>query len=91
VLGVTALGPDLGGAREHAYTTVDRIAWPAGFWRRDIAAPRSIRSSTGRYCENRALGPHGGRNRFSKELTLGRGAQQFPTRPNRELQGKDDQ
>jgi hypothetical protein len=40
VLGVTALGPDLGGAREHAYTAVDRFAWPEGFCRRDIAAPR---------------------------------------------------
>jgi phosphoribosylamine---glycine ligase len=40
VLGVTALGSDLGGAREHAYTTVDLIAWPEGFCRRDIAAPR---------------------------------------------------
>jgi hypothetical protein len=28
VLGVTALGPDLGGAREHAYTAVDRIRGP---------------------------------------------------------------
>jgi phosphoribosylamine---glycine ligase len=32
--------PDLGGAREHAYTAVDRIAWPEGFCRRNIAAPR---------------------------------------------------
>jgi hypothetical protein len=40
VLGVTALGPDLGGGREHAHTAVDRIAWPEGFCRRDIAAPR---------------------------------------------------
>jgi hypothetical protein len=39
VLGITALGPDLGGAREHAYTAVDRIAWPEGFCRRDIARP----------------------------------------------------
>jgi hypothetical protein len=39
-LRVTALGPDLGGAREHADTAVDRIAWPEGFCRRDIAAPR---------------------------------------------------
>jgi hypothetical protein len=34
------LGPDLGGAREHAYTAVDRIESPEGFCRRDIAAPR---------------------------------------------------
>jgi phosphoribosylamine-glycine ligase len=40
VLGVTALGPDLGGAREHAYTAVDGIAWPEGFCRRDIVALR---------------------------------------------------
>jgi phosphoribosylamine---glycine ligase len=40
VLGVTALGPDLGGAREHAYTAVDRSAWPEDFCRRDIAASR---------------------------------------------------
>jgi phosphoribosylamine---glycine ligase len=40
VLGVTALGPDLGGARKRAYAAVDRIAWPEGFCRRDIAAPR---------------------------------------------------
>jgi phosphoribosylamine-glycine ligase len=39
-LGVTALGPDFGGAREHAYTAVDRIGSPEGFCRRDIAAPR---------------------------------------------------
>jgi hypothetical protein len=36
VLGVTALGPDLGGAREHAYTAVDRIAWPKDFCRRAL-------------------------------------------------------
>jgi phosphoribosylamine---glycine ligase len=40
VLGVTALGFGLGGARERAYAAVDRIAWPEGFCRRDIAAPR---------------------------------------------------
>jgi hypothetical protein len=38
VLGVTALGPDFGGAREHPYTAVDRIAWPGDFCHRDIAA-----------------------------------------------------
>src|SRR6516162_1629785 len=32
VLGVTALGPD------RAYAAADRIAWPEGFCRRDIAA-----------------------------------------------------
>jgi phosphoribosylamine--glycine ligase len=40
VLGVTALGPDLADARERAYAAVDHIAWPEGFCRRDIAAPR---------------------------------------------------
>jgi phosphoribosylamine--glycine ligase len=37
VLGVTALGRDLAAAREHAYAAVDRIDWPQGFCRRDIA------------------------------------------------------
>ncbi len=36
VLGVTALGSDIRGARDRAYTAVDRIDWPAGFCRRDI-------------------------------------------------------
>jgi phosphoribosylamine--glycine ligase len=36
VLGVTALGQDLGAARDRAYTAVDRIDWPQGFCRRDI-------------------------------------------------------
>jgi phosphoribosylamine---glycine ligase len=40
VLAVTALGPDLGGARERAYAAVDHIHWPEGFCRRDIGAPR---------------------------------------------------
>jgi phosphoribosylamine---glycine ligase len=40
VLGVTALGPDLGSARERAYAAVDHIEWPEGFCRRDIATPR---------------------------------------------------
>jgi phosphoribosylamine--glycine ligase len=38
VLGVTALGPDRAAARERAYAAADRIAWPEGFCRRDIAA-----------------------------------------------------
>ena len=38
VLGVTAAGVDLPSAREAAYRAVDRIAWPGGFCRRDIAA-----------------------------------------------------
>ncbi|HET8727590.1 MAG TPA: phosphoribosylamine--glycine ligase [Alphaproteobacteria bacterium] len=38
VLGVTALGPDIAGARARAYDAVDRIDWPDGFCRRDIAA-----------------------------------------------------
>ena len=36
VLGVTALGADLKGARDRAYAAVDHIDWPAGFCRRDI-------------------------------------------------------
>jgi len=36
VLGVTALGEDLAGARDRAYAAVDRIDWPEGFCRRDI-------------------------------------------------------
>lgn len=38
VLGVTALGPTLGEARDAAYRAVDAIDWPEGFCRRDIAA-----------------------------------------------------
>jgi phosphoribosylamine--glycine ligase len=38
VLGVTGLGPNLATARERAYAAVDRIAWPEGLCRRDIAA-----------------------------------------------------
>ena len=37
VLGVTALGQSLGQARERAYAAIDRIEWPDGFCRRDIA------------------------------------------------------
>ncbi len=37
VLGVTALGDTIGSARDHAYGAVDRIDWPDGFCRRDIA------------------------------------------------------
>src|SRR5215472_13956934 len=36
VLGVTALGEDLAGARDRAYAAVGRIDWPEGFCRRDI-------------------------------------------------------
>ncbi|HYZ42314.1 MAG TPA: phosphoribosylglycinamide synthetase C domain-containing protein, partial [Stellaceae bacterium] len=36
VLGVTAVGEDLGTARDRAYAAVDRIDWPDGFCRRDI-------------------------------------------------------
>ncbi|MBV9861098.1 MAG: phosphoribosylamine--glycine ligase [Alphaproteobacteria bacterium] len=36
VLGVTALGADLAGARTRAYAAVDMIDWPEGFCRRDI-------------------------------------------------------
>ena len=40
VLGVTALGQDLAGARDRAYAAVDHIQWPEGFCRRDIGAAR---------------------------------------------------
>ncbi len=36
VLGVTALGADLNGARDRAYAAVGHIQWPEGFCRRDI-------------------------------------------------------
>ena len=38
VLGVTATGGDIPAAREAAYAAIDRIDWPGGFCRRDIAA-----------------------------------------------------
>lgn len=38
VLGVTALGKTVRAARANAYAAVDRIDWPEGFCRRDIAA-----------------------------------------------------
>jgi phosphoribosylamine--glycine ligase len=37
VLGVTARGKDVGEARGRAYKAVDKIDWPEGFCRRDIA------------------------------------------------------
>jgi phosphoribosylamine--glycine ligase len=37
VLGVTAYGATVAQARERAYQAVDRIQWPEGFCRRDIA------------------------------------------------------
>ncbi|HTH15200.1 MAG TPA: phosphoribosylglycinamide synthetase C domain-containing protein, partial [Magnetospirillum sp.] len=37
VLGVTAYGASVKQARERAYQAVDRIQWPEGFCRRDIA------------------------------------------------------
>ncbi|OWJ67343.1 phosphoribosylamine--glycine ligase [Inquilinus limosus] len=37
VLAVTALGADIAEARSRAYQAVDRIDWPEGFCRRDIA------------------------------------------------------
>jgi len=40
VLGVTALGKDLGAARERAYGAIDNIDWPQGFCRRDIGVAR---------------------------------------------------
>ena len=36
VLGVTALGSDIGAAQARAYAAVDKIDWPKGFCRRDI-------------------------------------------------------
>ena len=36
VLGITALGADVGAARDLAYRAVDLIDWPEGFCRRDI-------------------------------------------------------
>jgi phosphoribosylamine--glycine ligase len=41
VLGVTALGSDIGAARQRAYAAVDRIAWSGGFCRRDIGQSRA--------------------------------------------------
>jgi phosphoribosylamine---glycine ligase len=37
VLGVTAMGSDIESARDKAYQAVDRVEWPGGFCRRDIA------------------------------------------------------
>lgn len=37
VLAVTALGADIAEARSRAYQAVDRVDWPEGFCRRDIA------------------------------------------------------
>ena len=37
VLNVSATGPDIATARERAYAAIDRIDWPGGFCRRDIA------------------------------------------------------
>lgn len=37
VLGVSATGKDIAAAREKAYAAVDRVDWPEGFCRRDIA------------------------------------------------------
>ena len=36
VLGVTALGENVGHAKRLAYEAVDKIMWPGGFCRRDI-------------------------------------------------------
>ncbi|MGH7111560.1 MAG: phosphoribosylglycinamide synthetase C domain-containing protein, partial [Stellaceae bacterium] len=38
VLAVTATGADRAEARRRAYAAIDRIEWPDGFCRRDIAA-----------------------------------------------------
>jgi len=40
VLGVTALGSDIGAARDRAYRAIDKIHWPEGFCRRDIGLRR---------------------------------------------------
>ena len=45
VLTVTALGGDLADARERAYSAVDRIKWPEGFFRRDIGWKAIARDS----------------------------------------------
>ena len=37
VLNVSATGPDIATARDRAYSAIDRIDWPEGFCRRDIA------------------------------------------------------
>ena len=37
VLGITAIGPTVSEARRRAYEAVDRLDWPEGFCRRDIA------------------------------------------------------
>jgi phosphoribosylamine--glycine ligase len=37
VLNVSATGRDLAQARERAYAAIDRIDWPEGFCRKDIA------------------------------------------------------
>jgi len=47
VLGVTALGKDVGEARARAYRAVDRIRWPDGFCRRDIGLRPGVRSAAG--------------------------------------------
>ena len=38
VLGITGLGDTIKDAAARAYAAVDRIDWPEGFCRRDIAA-----------------------------------------------------
>ena len=42
MLGVTALGGDLGDARARAYRVVEKIDWPDGFCRRDIGLRRPL-------------------------------------------------
>ncbi len=42
VLGVTALGADLGEARERAYAAADKIEFAGKVLRRDIAAPARV-------------------------------------------------
>jgi len=45
VLNVTAMGATIAEARERAYAAIDRLDWPEGFCRRDIAW-RALRPST---------------------------------------------
>ncbi|GAB2272815.1 Phosphoribosylamine--glycine ligase, chloroplastic [Dionaea muscipula] len=61
VLGVTAKGNDLQEARDLAYLAVEKIDWPAGFYRRDIgwrALPQkqsSVGKKTDRYKRNSVI------------------------------------
>ena len=43
VLNVCAMGKTVGEAQRRAYSAVDRIKWPEGFCRRDIASQALVR------------------------------------------------